>query len=146
MPSCHALCDGNLFWWAMHQTASSTGAKIIVSCIPLQRSLFRNNSHSFSCEAVWLLWTFSAPCLYNRNYHKVFFFPKNTSFYRTTCLNCVERASYDCGGITGKTNRASLSPPCTQSPEAHKTSLSKLTQCDSKFYIQISWQLRWIKM
>lgn len=76
MPSCHALCDGNLFWWAMHQTASSTGAKIIVSCIPLQRSLFRNNSHSFSCEAVWLLWTFSAPCLYNRNYHKVFFFPK----------------------------------------------------------------------
>lgn len=67
-----------------------------------------------------------------------FFFPKNTSFYKTTCLNCVERASYDCGEITGKTNRASLSPPCTQSPEAHKTSLSKLTQCDSKFYIQIS--------
>lgn len=104
---------------------SSTGTNISVSPIPLQRSLFRNNSHSFSCEAVWLLRTSTAPCLHNKNSHS---FPQNTpiSFSRTTCLNCVERASYDCGGTAGRTNRMSLSWPCTQSPEAHKTNLSRL--------------------
>lgn len=119
MLSCHALWDDIHFWWALHQIHQLALKSVSP---PLCFSLFRNNSHSFICEAVRLLRTSSAPCLHNRNSHS---FPPNTSFYGTTYLNCMERASYDCGGTTGRTNRTSLSPPCTQHPEAHKTNLSK---------------------
>lgn len=138
MLSCHALWDGNLFWWAMHQTASSTGAKIIVCHIPLQWSLFRNNSHSFSCEAVRLLWTSSAPVSITETPTKIFP-PKILLFIESVVWTVWKELPMTVvGSQEGLTERI-YPHPALRVQRYTKLIYPNFTQCESKFYVQISW-------
>lgn len=119
-------------------------AKIIVSRIPLQWSLFRNNSHSFSCEAVRLLWTSSAPVSITETPTK-FFSPKILLFIESVVRTVWKELPMTVvGSQEGLTERV-YPNPALRVQRYTKLIYPNFTQCESKFYVQISWQLRWMK-